>query len=108
MTETTPSPPPPAAPLQEPPPPSAPKADGSKFYNEVTDKIGGPSLRLGDNIASLVGGIVGAIAGGIFGYIVGAATSSPWWGLVIGGILGMSVGVILVGFVLMIVGLARK
>lgn len=77
----------------------------------MTDKVGCLSIRLGDNMASLLGGAVGLVAGLLIGgpIIKGALPSAhgsiP---LILGGLIGVIAGVFLVGLVLMIVGIARK
>ena len=116
MAEHDAPPPPPPAPPTEPPPPGSistsgvTKGEGLKNYNRVTDKLAGPSIRISDNVASLIGTVVGALIGVAVGYFM-AGNSHPkdvWIPLLIGGIAGAFVGLILVGFVLMIVGLARR
>jgi hypothetical protein len=114
MTETDPSPPP--VPPTDPPPNGSSQASvptGSKAmdnYNRVTDKIAGPSLRVGDNLASLCGTVIGGLIGAGIGYLATAETLivAPWLGAVLGGMAGAVIGLFLVGFVLMIIGLVRR
>ena len=110
MTESQPSPPQ-EHPPQVPPPPSVPGSEGSSPYNKLTDKVGCLSIRLGDNLASLLGAAVGLVAGCLIGagmlkgVMPSAHGSIP---ILLGGVLGVIAGVFLVGLILMIVGIARK
>ena len=109
-------PPPPPVPPTEPPPPGSTPTSGTsrgealKNYNAVTDKLAGPSLRIGDNVASLIGTVVGGLIGVAVGYFMAGNTNPKdiWVPLLVGGIAGAFAGLILVGFVLMIIGLMRR
>lgn len=100
------------APPSSPPPPGEHGTgdDGAKLYNQITDKVGGPSFRLGDNLASFFGAFVGLVVGAVFGLIIGMNSSSmSMWMAVVGfGFLGMVGGAFLVGLCLMVIGLVRK
>lgn len=110
--QTQPSSTPPTAP---PPPGSLPESgasegDALKTYNMITDKVAGPSIRLGDNIASLIGAVVGGLIGVVVAYFMAGNTNPNdiWIPLLVGGMGGAFVGLVLVGFVLMIIGLVRR
>ena len=97
------------------PTPLPPAALQRNWYRFVTDKIAGPNIRLFDNLFSLGSAILGIIVGIIVMYfVVIPFFELQTWGwrlsvyLLVGGIAGMTVGVLLGGTVLMVVGWFRK
>jgi hypothetical protein len=97
------------------PTPLPPAALQRNWYRFVTDKIAGPNIRLFDNLFSLGSAILGIIAGVIVMYfVVIPMFELPTWGwrlsvyLLVGGIAGMTVGVLVGGTALMVVGWFRK
>lgn len=99
---------PPTDPKNAVPQEGAHTTGGESLYNQVTDKVGGPSVRLFDNMFSLGGAVVGGIVGLIIGVILGVELGSALIGLLVGLVLGVIAGVILAGFVLMVIGLVRR
>lgn len=80
-------------------------------YHAVTDTIGGPSLRVKDNVVQavvcLVGAGAGAAAGARFASSAGAGVS--WQiGAGVGGLLGFIATGIVSGLVLMVIGWKRS
>lgn len=92
------SPPTNPGPLSKPPA-SSPGLDN---YNTVAETIGGPSLRLKDNViqAAIVIGCtaLGAIAGYIY---------NDWIGALVGGAGAMIASTLISGIVLMVIGWMR-
>lgn len=77
-------------------------SDGLEAYQTVAETIGGPSLRVKDNVVQAI--VVFACMG------VGAAIGFFGWGglgAAIGGVSGMIGGTLVSGGVLMVLGLVR-
>ena len=87
-------------------------------YHTITGMVGGPSIRLRDNLVSLLGAVAGALMGALAGALtcgpnavlpLAIAVSIPTLiGVGIGAVLGLVAGVFLAGLLLMVVGLARR
>lgn len=104
-TNTPPETPPTEQPTEFEPAPQG--KSGLETYNTVTDKIGGPSVRLSDNLISLVGCIAGLILGGLLGPMF-MDLGSIWIELAVGGVGGVLAGLFISGFALMVIGLLRR
>ncbi len=82
---------------------SAPGPDNT--FELFVDKIGGvPNVRKMDNLLQAAAVVAGTIVGAIAGWLVGGWPMGP----LIGGLVGMTAGLLVSGVVLMIVGLLRK
>lgn len=85
-------------------PPPAPST-GRQTYDIIADKVGGvPNLRKKDNLYQGITIAATSAVGAIVGFVVDHSTM----GTLIGLLGGMIVGALLSGFVLMVIGLARK
>ena len=114
---------PPAPPPPPPPPPPASSAappakssTGGWTFRRVTDIIGGPNLRLFDNLFSLGSVLVGVVVGLVvtYGLITvpdpdGTRGGGTYYGLLaVGGVIGLVAGGVLGGLVLMVLGWFRR
>ena len=87
-------------------------------YHTITGMVGGPSIRLRDNMVSLIGTVLGLIVGAITGVLtcgpnaplpIGFTSGmSTLVGVAICAVLGAVLGVFLSGFILMVLGLMRR
>jgi hypothetical protein len=81
---------------------SAPGPDDT--YELFSGKIGGvPNVRKKDNLIQAAAVVAGTTVGAIAGWLVGSWPMGP----LIGGLVGMTAGLLVSGFVLMIIGLLR-
>ena len=110
-----PPPPPPPPPASSAAPP-AKSSTGGWTFRRVTDTIGGPNLRLFDNLFSLGSVLVGIVVGLVVSYYSitfpdpdGSHGGGMFYGLLaVGGVIGLVAGGVLGGLVLMVLGWFRR
>ena len=110
-------------PIEPPPPdelpPGSGEADGAlESYHKVTDLVGGPSIRVRDNVVSGIGLLIGALVGVLGAWLATGPNASfqiPFMSMIppaiimgLGALVGAALGVFIAGFVLMILGLLRR
>ena len=99
-------------PVSRPPERPAPEPPGVlDDYHRIADTIGGPNLRLKDNVVQTLVCVAGAAAGAVAGGLWAGSPGGSWnWkvGAGVGGGLGFIVAGVLSGLVLMVIGWKRS